>query len=148
MLFRSQFNGQVLYNSIQDINKSMAVTPIHTGTRGLVVDSITTIAQRLGFFEPKRIKMIRDIMRSEAERSKKNDLKSFFIDFSRGGLDTYQALKGLSQDQRDQLIVINTGFAKAIPKNLDYKVRNIASNSDPMPSIMDSGACQIGRAHV
>nr|NGX35074.1 putative deoxyribonuclease RhsB [Candidatus Anoxychlamydiales bacterium] len=135
----AQINGEVLYNTVKHISKSMAVTPIHTGTRGVITDSITTIFQRLGFFEPKRINMIRNIMATEAERSKNNNLKSFFVDFSRGGLDTHQALKGLSQEQRDQLIVLNAGFAKEIPKNLGYIVRNIKSDGDPIPTITHAG---------
>ena len=63
------------------------------------------------------------------------------MDFSRAGMDTYQALNKLTPEQRDQLIVVNCGFAKAIPSNLAHKIRNVTSTSDPIPSLMDSGAC-------
>ena len=139
----AQKNGQVLYNTIKNINKDMAVIPMHSGTRGVVIDTLSTMGQRLGFFEPKRIRMIRDIMLKEAVRSKENNLKAFFVDFSRAGIDIYQATKGLSKEERDQLIILNCGFAKEISADLGYIVKNIQSKNDPIP-ILTHASTYIG----
>jgi hypothetical protein len=104
---------------------------------------LLTFLERTGLYEPTTIKMIQNELKNHANYLIKNNIqtKSFVSCFSRGSLDTYLVMGGLSKEQRNQFIIFSAGFAKAIPKDFGFKVINIRTIEDPVPKFVDRLAC-------
>lgn len=132
--------ANVLYNNLKGIG-NIAVKPLYCGSRGLW-DSVKTLPECGGLRYPKRIKMIQNELGNHADYLIKNNIqtKSFIVAFSRGANDLHLSLQGLSQEQKNQFIIITAGFATAIPKNFGFKVVNIRTTEDRVPW-MDYLAC-------
>jgi RHS repeat-associated protein len=137
-------NGQVLYNNIQHISPNISVSPVYTGSLGLIGDSILSFAQRMEFYKPKRLDHLEGYVKNAVNNLGNSDnpnAKAIFVCFSRGALDMYQVLKRLDNETRNRIICITAGFAKAIPKEDAFIAKNIKGAADPLPSFMDHEAC-------
>jgi RHS repeat-associated protein len=136
-------SGQVLYNNIQHISPRLGVSPIYTGSNGIVADSILSVAQRMEFYRPKRLDQLENYVKSAVKNLGNSDNpneKSIFVCFSRGALDMYQVLERLDKETKNKIICITAGFAKAIPKDFAFFAKNIQGDADLLPSFMDHEA--------
>jgi hypothetical protein len=66
-------NGQVLYNNIQHISPNISVSPVYTGSLGLIGDSILSFAQRMEFYKPKRLDHLESYVKSTVKNLGNND---------------------------------------------------------------------------
>lgn len=136
-------NAYCMYNNIKNVTNNMGVIPLYASTRGLPEDTIRTYFQKKEFYKPSRIEMIQNELIMHANYLIQNniDTKSFIVSFSRGSLDLYYALQNMTSKQKDNFIIFNLGFYKAISKEDGFIVRNIRSSRDPIPAFFCSFEC-------
>lgn len=102
-------------------------------------DLVISFFEKMGYETPS-VKVLKDLIIDETNKliNSGSSLKLFIYTFSRGALDLYLAAKSLSDEQRERLIIINSGPAKIIPKNYGFIVKNFISEGDVISELATS----------
>ncbi len=139
----SRENGLVLYNNLSKINTDISVVPFYPGYENRILDGISAVFQRIGFYEPKRVGVIKERFTTEIDqmRQNNNNNKLFVASFSRGGLDGFQAFEKMDKSYLKDIMCCNMGFAKGIPNDMVYDATNYRIKGDLVPTFCDSFAC-------
>jgi RHS repeat-associated protein len=133
---------------LSKLGQGVNIHGVYNATHGLLSDLGESVLSLMGISSSRPVNLLRQQWRGFFDREKKNPFLQ--ICHSQGALHVYNALQGMTPEERDRIIVVTVAPAKYITRKYCLQATNYASKRDFVPWIDVKGRrnCQQGELVV